>query len=72
MFVYKIILDKTHFEIDLEIETVSDPITFNTNLLILEESELSDLSLKKKHNFKNNHFFYVDLVPFLVCNRFIF
>ena len=47
LFFYKIILDKSHFEIDLEIEPVSDPITFNTNLLISEESELPDLNLKK-------------------------
>ena len=44
VFVYTIIVYKTYFEIDLEIEPVSDPITFNTNILISEESELPDLS----------------------------
>ena len=42
--IYKIIVHKTHHEIDLETEPVCSQINFNPNLLISEESELPDLS----------------------------
>ena len=44
VFSYKIIVHKTQYEIDLETEPVSDPITFDINRLISDE-ELPDLVL---------------------------
>ena len=42
--IHKIIVHKTHHEIDLETKPVCSQISFNPNLLISEESELPDLS----------------------------
>jgi hypothetical protein len=44
VFSYKIIVHKTQYEIYLETEPVSDPITFDINRLISDE-ELPDLVL---------------------------
>jgi len=44
----KYIANKTHYEIDLETEPVSDPITFNINILFSDEEY--DLEKKRKKN----------------------